>query len=92
MQLSRNHITFLDQSKRPLKNLGSSYLINFDLLPVGVDCEGLAFAALARLNLADDDCAHVCVLVDDGHHEGAVNVALQGRQRVQVGDEGFLSE
>jgi hypothetical protein len=34
---------------------------------------------------------HVCVFVDDGHHEGAVDVALQRRQRVKVGNERLLA-
>jgi hypothetical protein len=50
----------------------------------------LAFAALSGLDLADNDGAHVHKLVDDGHHEGAVEVTLKGRQRVDVWNEGVV--
>jgi hypothetical protein len=70
---------------------GLRYLINFDLLAVGVDSQGLSFDAVSGLDLADDDGAHVGELVDDGHHEGAAEVSLQRRQRVDVRDEGLLS-
>ena len=68
------------------------YLINFDFLSVGIDGQRLALAALAGLDLSNDDGAHVGVLVNDGHHEWTVDVALKRRQRVQVWNERLLSE
>ena len=69
---------------------GLSHLINFDLLSVRVEREALAFEARSRLDLPDDDGAHVGVLVDDRHHERAVDVALKRRQGIQVRNERLL--
>ncbi len=59
---------------------------------VRVNGEGLSLAAKAGLDLSHDDGAHVAVLVHDGHHEGAVYVALVRGQRVDVRDERLLLE
>ena len=68
----------------------NNYLVNFDFLSVGVDGQGLSFDAVSGLDFADDDRAHVGVLVHDGHHEGAVDVALKRRKRIQVRYERLL--
>ncbi len=64
--------------EHPTHNLNvkgsNQYLINFDFLPVRIDRQGLSLEARAGLDLAYDDGAHVGILVDDGHHEGAIIV------------------
>ena len=59
---------------------------------VGVNSDGLSLDALSRLHLAHDDGAHVGELVHDGHHEGALDVALQQGQGVDVRDERLVTE
>ena len=53
------HIYFIDQYffKVKIKLVFHLYLINFDLLPIGIDGQGLTFAALAGLDFPDDNCA-----------------------------------
>jgi len=83
--------TVVEHPTHNLKVKGSNqYLINFDFLPVRIDRQGLSLEARAGLDLAYDDGAHVGVLVDDRHHEGAVEVTLQRWQRVDVRNERLL--
>ncbi len=68
----------------------NGYLINNNSLPVRINGERLALAALPGLDLADDNRAHVSELVDDGHHEGAFEVTLKRRQGIDVWNEGVV--
>lgn len=71
-------------------NVVRPHLVHLHLRSVGVNGQSLALFALARLNFADHHRSHVRELVDDGHHEGAVAVALQRGQIVNIWNEWFL--
>ena len=55
-----------------------------DLLLVRHEQEGIALAQEAGFDLANDDRAHVLVLLRYGDHEGSVEFAIDHRHSVQV--------
>lgn len=54
---------------------------------IGHDHNVVTLLAAPRLYFAHDNGASVIVAVYDGHHERSTNVAVKGRQVVDVGNE-----
>ena len=60
---------------------------DLNVVPIRHEQEIVALAQVARLDLADDDRAHVLVLLGDRHHQRRVDLAVDHRHLVEVAKE-----